>query len=96
MLEVLFSVRILAVEVAVVGQQLIRRYLPCALVLLALRPPVEARLELIELDGLSLGVILPALGKGLLVLPDLAGRTGAIEQEQVGGDARVRRKHAVG
>ena len=46
--------------------------------------------------GCGLGVVLPAFGQRLLVVPDFFRRPGAVEEQQVGRDARVRREHAVG
>ena len=88
--------RVFAVEVAVVGQQLLDRHLPGAVVLLALVPPGQAGLELLELERLGLGVVLPALGQRVLVVPDLLRRAGAVEEEEVRGDAGVWGEHAVG
>ena len=69
---------------------------PGAVVLFALVPPVETVGEFFELDRLGLGVVLPAFGQRLLVVPDFLGRAGAVEEEQVGRDARVGREDAVG
>ena len=69
---------------------------PGALVFFSLIPPFEAVGELLELDGLGLGVVLPALGQRLLVVPDFFGRAGAVEEQQVGRDAGVGREDAVG
>ena len=56
----------------------------------------QAAGEFLELDRLRLGVVLSALRQRLLVVPDLLRRTGAVEEEQIGRDARVRREDAVG
>ncbi len=50
-------------------------------------PPCHKRGELLELDGRRLGVVLPALGQRLLVIPDLARRAGAVEEQDVRRDA---------
>ena len=94
--DVLLGARVLAVEVAVVGEQFGGRHLPGAVVLLALAPPGQAGGELLELDRLGLGVVLPALGQGVLVVPDFLGRAGAVEEQQVRGDGGVGREDAVG
>jgi hypothetical protein len=66
--DVFPGARILAVEVAVARQQLGRRHLPRALVLLALCPPRLADPKLLELDGERLRVVLPAFGQRVLAL----------------------------
>ena len=45
---------------------------------------------------LGLGVVLAAFGQRLLVVPDVLGRAGAVEEEQVRRDAGVGREDAVG
>ena len=46
--------------------------------------------------GCGLGVVLPAFGQRLFVIPDFPRRAGAVEEQQVRRDARVGREHAVG
>ena len=65
-------------------------------VLLAVVPPLDAVGEFFELDGLGFGVVLPAFGQRLLVIPDLLVGPRAIEEQDIGRDARVGREHAVG
>ena len=52
--------------------------------------------EFLELDGRGFGVVLPAFGQRLFVIPDFARRPGAVEEQDVRRDAGVRREHAVG
>ena len=59
-------------------------------------PPFEAAGEFLELDGLGLGVVLPAFGKRLLVVPDFFGRMRAVEEHEIRRDAGVRSEDAVG
>jgi hypothetical protein len=60
------------------------------------------RPELLVLERLRLGVILPPPGQRVLVLPDFSGAEALLvgrvrlEEEDVGGDAGVGRKDAVG
>ncbi len=96
MLEVGCGVGVFAVEVAAVGEQFGGGNFPGAVVLFAVVPPLEAIGEFLELDGLGLGVVLPAFGQRLLVVPDFFGRAGAVEEEEVRRDARVGREDAVG
>ena len=74
MLEVSCGVGVLAVEVAAVGEQFGGGNFPGAVVLFALVPPLEAAGEFLELDRLGLGVVLPAFGQRLLVVPDFFRR----------------------
>ena len=64
-------------------------------VFLALVPPLQAWREFLELHGLGFGVVLPAFGQRLLVVPDVLGRAGAVEEEEIGGDRRVWGEDAV-
>ena len=59
-------------------------------------PPFEAAGEFLELDGLGFGVVLPAFGQRLLVVPDFFGRMGAVEEHEVRRDARVGSEDTVG
>ena len=69
---------------------------PGAVVFFALVPPFEAAGEFLELDGLGFGVVLPAFGKRLLVVPDFFGRMRSVEEHEVCRDARVWSEDAVG
>jgi hypothetical protein len=60
------------------------------LVFLPVLPPLDERLELLELERLGLGVALPAFWQRMFVVPDLPGRAGAIEEKEVRRDARIR------
>src|SRR5208282_1078796 len=92
--DIVFAPGIFAVEVAVRSEKFTDRNRPRALVLLALAPPLNARSKLFKLDWLSLGVVLPPLWEGVLVVPDILGRSGPVEEQQVGDDRRVRREDA--
>src|SRR5438876_63231 len=96
MLEILFASGVLAVEIASVGDEFGRGDLPGEDVLHALVPPSDAIGELSELEGDGLGVVLPALGERLLIVPDVLRRPRAIEEEDIRWDAGVWRKHPVG
>ena len=84
------------VLVLVVFQNVLGFDLPSLAVRLALVPPLQARGEFLKLHGLGLGVVLPAFGQGLLVVPDVLGGTGAIEKEEIRRDRGVRSEDAVG
>src|SRR3990170_5704749 len=96
MLQVLGSAGVLNVEVIVVRCYPLRGDAPGAFVLAAVMPPFEAGLELLELQGLGLGVVLAALGERVLEVPDLFGGAGAIEEEEVRGNTRIWREDTVG
>ncbi len=53
--------------------------------------------KLLELHRAGLGVVLTPFGQGLLVIPDVwsSGRV-RVEEQQIGRDAGIRRKDAVG
>ena len=95
-LEVHLGAGVLAVKVAVGVQQFFCRHLPRLIVFLALVPPLDAVVELVELHGLGLGVILATFGQRLFVIPDILRRAGAVEKQNIGRDAGVRREHAIG
>src|SRR5437773_697479 len=69
--DVFFAARVLAVEVAVRGQELGGGDAPGARVLLAGGPPGAAGREFLVLDRRGLRVALAALGQRLLVVPNL-------------------------
>ena len=103
MFEVLFGGRVFDVEVdgeeipvVVVFEYVFSRNFPGSLVLFFALAPDKAAGKFLELNRLSFGVVLPPFGERLLVVPDLFGRAGTIEEEKVGGDAGVRREDAVG
>ena len=82
--KVLFRVRVLDVEVSrnegafgVVLEDILYAYFPGGPVPFSLIPPFQARGELLEPQGLGLGVRLPCLRQRLLIVPDVLGRTGA-------------------
>ena len=89
MLEILFAAGILDVQVVAVFDDPFYRHQPGPVVLLPVVPPGEADAELLKLDLLGLGVILPTLGERLFVVPDFLGRAGTVEEEEVGGDAGI-------
>ena len=71
------------------------RNLPRVIRLAAIAPPFEKWLELLELQRLRLRVVLAPLGQRMLVVPHLRRRTGAVEEQDVRRDRRVRREHPV-
>ena len=76
MRDVFLGARVLAVEIAAIGQQFSSRNFPGAFVLFSLVPPCHQRREFLELDGRGFGVVLPAFGQGLFVIPDFARQIG--------------------
>ena len=93
--DVFLRARVFAVEVADGREQLGGGDFPCALIFLAARPPCDERGEFLELDGRGFGLVFPALGEWVLVIPDFARRPGAVEEKEVRGDAGVGREDAV-
>ena len=69
--------------------------LPGALVLLAIVPPREAIGKVVMSQRHGLGVLFAPLRSGLLVVPDLPGRTRGVEENQVGWDVGVGGEHAL-
>ena len=96
MLKILLAAGILDVQVVAVFDDSLHRYSPGPLVLLPVVPPGEAYAELLKLDRLGLGVIFPSFRERLFVVPDLPGRAGTVEEEEVGGNAGIRGKNTVG
>ena len=94
--DVLAGARVLDVEVAAVVADGLDGDTPGAVVFLAVGPPGEAVGELLETQWVGLGVLFAAIGQGLLVVPDLAGGAGAVEEEDVGRDCSVGGEDAVG
>ena len=92
--DVLLGARILAVEVAAIGQQFGGGHFPRVVHVLTFAPPLAQSCKLFKLDGRGFGVVLPAFGQRLLVIPDFARWAGAVEEQQVRRDAGVGRKHA--
>ena len=90
--DVFLGARVLAVEIAAVGQQFGGGHFPGVVRFLALVPPRDERREFLELDGRGFGVVLPAFGQRLFVIPDFACRAGAVEEQQVRRDAGRARK----
>lgn len=84
--DVVFAAWIFAIQVASVSQQFGSSNFPGVIVLhsflcaAGLAPPIDTRFELLELERLSLGVILPSLRQRLLVIPDVLCRAGTIEE----------------
>ena len=96
MFEIGGGAGVLAVEVAAGREQLRGGDFPGPVVFLPFVPPFEAVGEFLELDGLGLGVVLPAFGQRLLVVPDLFGRAERSKNSEVRRDARVGSEDAVG
>lgn len=57
-------------------------------------PPLNRRVKVLQLHGLGLGKMLVALRHVQPVEPRLLRRSGAVEEQDVGGDGGVRRKDA--
>ena len=95
-LEVHFAAWILDIEFATIFENVDGRDFPGSVVLFALVPPGDAVGKLFELDRLCFGVILPAFGERLLVVPDVFRGTGAVEEEEIRRNARVWSEDAVG
>jgi hypothetical protein len=89
-------VRILLVEITTLRKKFVGGDFPCLLIFVSGAPPRQARFEFIKFDGLRLGVIFPSIRQGLFVVPNLPGWSGAIEEQNVGGNSGVRREHTVG
>ena len=62
--------------------------------LLPVVPPLNRRVEVLQLHGLSLGEMLVAFRHVQPVEPRLLRRTSAVEEQDVGGNGGVRRKDA--
>ena len=87
--DVILGVGVLAVEIAAVFQQLLGWHFPRPFIFLTLAPPLQAIGKFLELDGLGLGVIFPTFRELMFVIPDMLGRSAAVEEQDVGGDASV-------
>src|SRR5262245_37203269 len=103
MLEVRGGVWIFAVKVycfqrsiGVAFQQILSCNLPGAVVFLSALPPREAAGKFLELDWLRFGVVFPAFGQGLFVIPDFFRGMRSVEEHEIGRDARVWSEDAVG
>ena len=94
--QIFLPIGILDVQIITVPCDLLRRNPPGPFALGPVLPPGQAVGELLELQGLGLGVLLPSLRQGQLIVPDLLGRPGAIEEEQIGGNIGIGCKDAVG
>jgi len=68
--RVIHNMRVLDVEVVVTLLDLLDADLPCDFGFLALVPPVDAGLEVLEADGFGHGVGFLPLGDPVLVVPD--------------------------
>ena len=64
--------------------------------LLPVVPPLNRRVEVLQLHGLSLGEMLVAFRHIQPVEPRLLRRTGAVEEQDIRGDGRIRREDAAG
>ena len=97
MRDVFLGARILAVEIAAVGQQFGGGNFPGAFVFFSLGATMPMHSRRIPRTGSArFGVVLPAFGQRLFVIPDFARRAGAVEEQDVRRDAGVGREHAVG
>ena len=88
--------RVLDVQVVIARLDLVDGHAPGVLVLLAVLPPRLFQVELLDRDRPRLGVLLAVGGQGVLEIPDLLGRLALGEEEQVGVDAGIGGKDAVG
>ena len=96
MLEIHFAARVFDVEIAAILENVRSRDFPCSVVLFALLPPGNTVGKLFKLNRLRLGVVLPAFGERLLVVPDIFGGTGTVKEDEIGWNAGVGREDAVG
>ena len=103
MLEVLLGVGILDVEVdgdqgsvVVVLENISSADFPSVIILFSVLAPRKAGSKLLVLDGLGLRVLFAAFRERLFIVPNLVCQAGAVEEEEVGGDAGVRCEDAVG
>ena len=96
MFEIDFAARVLDVEVAAVLENVGGGDFPSSVVLFAFVPPGYAVGKFFKLNRLRLGVVFPAFGQRLLVVPDIFGGAGAVEEHKIGRNAGVRGKDAVG
>ena len=94
MCNVFLGPRVLAVEVATIGQQFGGGHLPGAIIFSTLVPPRNQRREFLELNRRGFGVVFPAFGQRLFVIPDVIRRFGAIEEQNIRLDACVGREDA--
>ena len=83
------------VSLLVILQDVLDGDAPGSLVHLPILPPFQKRRKLLVLQWHRLGVVLPAFGKGLLVIPDLLGWAGPVEEEEVCGNIGVGGEDAV-
>lgn len=94
--DILLGAGVLAVEIAVVGDEFLGRHLPRVVGILALLPPRDAIGEFLEMDGGRFGVILAAFREGLLVLPDFLRRSRTVKEQEIGRNAGIGRKYPIG
>src|SRR4051794_18981422 len=90
------SMRIPEVEVVASGDDVLDRYAPCVLGLLAIGPPCLLRLELTEAHRLRLRVALVSHRILVLVIPNGLCRVTLSKEQNVCLDGGVRRKDAGG
>lgn len=103
MLEVFLGVGVLAVQVAVIGEQSLDGDAPSVSVLDAVLPPGNTLGEVFVLHRLGFAVAVASLWQGQFIIPDFTGtgrvvfvgRTG-VEEEQVGWNAGVGGEDAIG
>lgn len=92
----LLGARVFAVEIAAGCQQFGGGDFPCVFVFLAFFPPGDERREFLELEGRGLGVVFAAFGERVFVIPNLARRAGAVEEQKVGRNGGIGREYAIG
>src|SRR5262249_33735814 len=82
--------------VGIVVQTILGRDFPGSFVFFSIIPPFEAVAEFLELDRLGFGVVLPAFGKRLLIVPDFFGGMGPVEEHEIRRNAGVWSEDPVG
>ena len=96
MFEIKFAARVFDVEIATVFENVGSGDFPGLIVFFAFVPPGNTVGKLFKLNRLRLGVVLPAFGERLLVVPDIFGGTGTVKEDEIGWNAGVGREDAVG
>ena len=60
MLEIIFGIGVLDIQVAIIGENPLNRHFPGMFVLFSIVPPCDASGKSLELQGLRLGIIVAA------------------------------------
>ena len=96
MFKVLLTAWIFDVEVTAVSENILRGNFPGTVGFFPFFPPGEAFFKFLLLHRHGFGVLLPAFGQGLFVIPHVLCRDGSIKEQEIGRNAGVGRKHAIG